>query len=160
MCQYKNLDISRKLTLEAVSHLSPLISGVQTKRVRPTRKKQTEYDRNIDGHCHMKTIFHRGFHSPTDSLSLTEPVREPLYLTSLSIRSRKRRTSAFSGYPPFGNFGGFPRSCSTAICCAARSMARTERTRLEYQNADASQYASPTAFHENEPMVAAAKIAL
>ena len=32
--------------------------------------------------------------------------------------------------------------------------------RLEYQNAEASQYASPIALHEKEPMVAAAKMAL
>lgn len=39
-------------------------------------------------------------------------------------------------------------------------MPRMERMRLEYQNAEASQYASTIALQEKEPMVAAARMAL
>lgn len=39
-------------------------------------------------------------------------------------------------------------------------MPKIEKTRLEYQNAAASQYASSIAFQEKEPMVAAARMAL
>lgn len=116
---------------------------------------------NIDGHCHTKTIFHRGLHSPTETLSHMEFVHDPRRgRTSVSIKGRKRRTSAFSEYPPLLCAGGFPRSYSTAICCAASIMPRIDRIRLEYQNAEASQYASTMALQEKEPMVAAARMAL
>lgn len=39
-------------------------------------------------------------------------------------------------------------------------MPKIEKTRLEYQKADASQYASSIALQEKEPMVAAARMAL
>ena len=119
-----------------------------------------EYDKNIDGHCHINTIFHRGLHAPTESLSHTGSVRDPRGRISVSIRGRKRRTSAFCECPPSACVGGFPRSCSTATCCDASNMPRIDRRRLEYQNAEASQYASVTAFQEKEPMVAAARMAL
>ena len=115
---------------------------------------------NIEGHCHIKTIFHRGLHSPTDLLSQAEPLRDPCGRTSVRIRGRKRRTPALSKISSCLCVGGFPRSCSTALCCAASNIPRMERIRLEYQNAEASQYASTIALQENEPMVAAARIAL
>lgn len=60
----------------------------------------------------------------------------------------------------FAGVGGFPINCRTVTCCAESNIPRIERTRLEYQNADASQYASATAFQEKEPIAAAARIAL
>lgn len=112
------------------------------------------------GHCHIKTIFHRGLHSPTEFPSRTESVRDPRVRTSVSIRGKKRRTTSFSELPLSACVGGFPSSCSTAICCAASNRPSIESIRLEYQKAEASQYASSTALQEKEPMVAAARMAL
>ena len=119
-----------------------------------------EYDKNIGEHCQIKTIFHRGLHCPTQSLSCIESVRNPCGRTSVSIRGRKRRKCTFFEWLLFACVGGLPKICSTVTCCAASKMPRIEKIRLEYQKAEASQYASPIAFQEKEPMVAAAKMAL
>ena len=96
----------RELTSDPVSHSSLRMSGVHTTSVNPARKKQTEYDKNINGHCQINTIFHRGLHSPpfplesASSHNTAAPVveRDPRFarsrFTCVSINGSKRRTTA------------------------------------------------------------------
>ena len=76
---------------------------------------------------------------------------------SLNITERYRRTCFI--LHRIGSSGGWPKNWSTVTCWAASRIPIIEKTRLEYQKADASQYASAIGLQEKDPNVAAARIA-
>ena len=76
---------------------------------------------------------------------------------SISGKNRLALVSSFVLYTPSGTLVP-PMRSKTVICCVARHTPKIEKTRLPFQSAGASQYASSRPDQENEPMTAPARI--
>ena len=113
----------------------------------------------MTGHCQVKIIFHFGAHC----LGIFMPLSSSRLLMGglLSIRVRSSGKYLAIAISNEGSLavGTGPRISSTEICCAASRMPSIVKTKQQYHNAWASQYASIIDVHEKAPITAPASTA-